>query len=224
MALATTLFALSLASAPAPALTEPTLAGEPAHELAPKPKIAEDGRGSLATGGVLLGAGAALLGGSLAGAGSGAPADLWVPFAVSSALPLTLGGLLIGVGHKRLRRYRAWERSLGYELPPQGNGLRSPGIVLTALGSGAVVMGGILTLGTRASIGFQVEEPDEPPPPVYPLAILGVGAAALGTGITLMLIGERRRKAFEAWESGPEIVPTLAPLPGGAQLGLAGAF
>lgn len=223
MALAA-LFTLSLASAPAPAIAEPTPTEAPAFELAPRRKIAEDGRGSLATGGLLLGAGGALLGGTIAGAASGAPTELWVPFMVSSALPLTLGGLLVGVGHKRLRRYRAWERSLNDELLPQGNGLRSPGIVLTALGSGAVVVGGILTIGTRVSIGFQVEEPDDPPPPAYPLAVLGVGAAALGTGIALMVVGERRRKAFAAWESGPELMPTVSPLPGGVQLGVAGAF
>ena len=215
---------LGLGPGEAPAPVPVPAATVPAQDTLDDPdrRVPEDGRGSVATGGVLLGMGAAMLGGGITGAALGAAPETWAPFMATSAVPLALGGLLVGVGRKRMRSYEGWSAVQGESIPDQGNGLRSPGIILVALGSGATAIGGILTLATRVQVGYPSGDPS--PPPAYPLAILATGATALAVGIGLTAVGEKRRKNFERWRHAPELAPVLAPMPGGAQLGLSGRF
>jgi hypothetical protein len=74
-----------------------------------------------------------------------------------------------------------------------------------------------------------VPPPDAPPPSPIPRVVFGVGVASLAVGTALMVVGMQRHKRFQAWRSeGPlarvQLTPGLAPLPGGAQIGVSGRF
>jgi hypothetical protein len=182
-----------------------------------------DGRGRLATGGLLAGGGAVALASTIGLAADGAPPKYWAPMLAGGIAGATVGGLLIGFGHRGLRRYRAWAAGQTESIPPQGFGFVAPAGVL-------LVGGTFLSIGGAAGWVDIMQFPKRYALPA-PATPMGVGIAAFAVGATLMGVGAARSSRFTKWRrdtSRPtatlRLTPSFGPIRGGAQLGLAGRF
>jgi hypothetical protein len=183
-----------------------------------------DGRGRLATGGLLVGGGAVALASTVGLAADGAPFKYWGPMFAGGFVGAAVGSVLIVLGHRSLRRYRTWEAGQTESIPAQGYGFAAPAAVL-------LVGGTFLTLG--GGLGWadimQFRKQYALPAPATPFVI---GIAAFVTGATLMGIGSVRSNHFTKWRratsgwwnAGSSLTPSFGPMRGGAQLGLAGRF
>jgi hypothetical protein len=132
---------------------------------------------------------------------------------------------LIHGGRRRLRAYREWEAGQSDAVPRQGHGLVATGGVLLIAGAAAGMSGSI----TWMVFNLGKPDPDAQRPPPIPQAIFGVGLGSLAVGAALMVVGMQRHKRFQAWRrQGPlermQLVPSVAPLAGGAQIGVSGRF
>ena len=189
-------------------------------EVAATPRpVPRDGRGRLVIGSAVLVGGAAMFAGSVALAVEGHEVSMWASTIVTGTGAAITGSLLLVGGSRRLRAYREWESARPDVVPRQGHGLIGSGAVLMVLG----VAGGMFgTIGWAASrVGYQEDE--RPLSPLFP-AMLGVGIGSLAVGSTLTILGVKQHDRFEAWRSGPQLLPGISPLRGGAQIGLSGRF
>ncbi|KIG13229.1 hypothetical protein DB30_00452 [Enhygromyxa salina] len=220
-------------------------------EPPPLRAIPFDGRGRLAIGGLLVGAGAATVASSIALEVDGAPPKYWAPMMAAGIGGTIVGSVLIVVGRRKLRSYREWESSLprvnqsrkvsanGREalaraensgqtesIPRQGLGLVAPACVLM-IGGTILAVGGA-TLWQSQEFGVQFPWDYSLPAPE---AALGIGIGSFVVGATLMGIGATRSKRFTTWRqdtSNPtarlHLTPIFGPIRGGAQLGLFSRF
>lgn len=193
-------------------------------ETPPLRRVPMDGRGRLATGGLLVGGGAVALASTIGLAVDGAPAKYWGPMLAGGMAGAAVGSVLIVFGHRGLRRYRAWEASQTESIPPQGFGFVAPASVL--------LVGGVwlTTIGAMGWVDImQFPKQYALPAPATPL---GVGIAAFVVGATMMGIGATRSRRFtkwrrdtsEWWTAGMRLTPRFGPIRGGAQFGIAGWF
>lgn len=212
---------------PLPRYDDPNIpvAIDPATNSKPPPlrHVPMDGRGRLATGGLLVGGGAVALASMVGLMVDGAPSKYWMPMFAGGFAGSVVGGVLIVFGHRGLRRYRVWAGGQTESIPPQGYGFLAPGSVLL-VGGTYLTIGG--ALGWQDIMQFRKEY--ALPAPATPF---GIGIAAFVAGATLLGIGAARSRQFTKWRratSGPtaslRLTPSFGPLRGGAQLGLAGRF
>lgn len=216
---ATPLEPLDSLDSPDPAEAPPH---QPAEDVAGVPI---DGRGMQVGGLVLLGGGATLL----TGAGLSLMAPREPPwFWQVRIVAFTAGGLasinglfLTIFGSYTQHHYRAWARGQAEAPPNRGSGLRASGGILTAAGGTGLLLGGIF-FATSAPADYAT-----------PGILVGTGAAVTAVGVGLLVVGHRRRQAFERWARNRrpdpgdwpvQVSPIVAPLPDGAAVGVAGRF
>lgn len=213
---------------PLPRYDDPNIpvAIDPATNSKPPPPLRHvpmDGRGRLATGGLLVGGGAVALASMVGLMVDGAPSKYWMPMFGGGLAGAVVGSVLIVVGHRGLRRYRAWAAGQTESIPPQGYAFVAPASVLL-VGGTFLTIGGVLGWQDIMQLPKQYALP-------APATPFGIGIAAFVAGATLMGIGAARSGQFTKWRratSGPtaslRLTPSFGPIRGGAQLGLAGRF
>lgn len=182
--------------------------------------VPRDGRGMLSVGSFAVIGGAVLFTGMTVLAVEGFELDIWGPTLALGTGATIAGGLLLYGGRRRLHRYRAWQAGQPDAAPAQGNGMVGSGSALLIAGVTGAMFG---TIGwVMSNIGF---DPDgSRVSPIYP-ASFGVGVGTLAVGSALMIVGMQRHKRFQAWRTADvQLVPSVAPLPSGASVGVAGRF
>ncbi|EDM77612.1 hypothetical protein PPSIR1_02968 [Plesiocystis pacifica SIR-1] len=207
----------------------PTYADAPAEAEfiggfdAATPELPRDGRGRVASGALLLGAGLVVFGTSMGLLYTTNDPGLWIAGASVSSLVSLAGGVTLGVGLRQRKYYGAWLREHGSSPPTRGVGMRAAGTTAIVGGSAGLIF---------ASVALANPDPADPP---YPEVVLAMSLAGIASGITLVVYGNARARAFRAWEldrSGQAAVQLrpsfgVAPLRGGgflSQAGLSGRF
>ncbi|MFO7564756.1 MAG: hypothetical protein R6X02_19080 [Enhygromyxa sp.] len=220
--------------APAPPDIEPELpswdASIPSYEQVPEPEpepkplrspqlepeIPPDGTGSTVVGAMLLGGGVILT------ASSGAliffdndEVGVWIAGAVIGNLAIAAGMSVLIAGTVKRNRYEPWR--LQHAAPPRGTGMLAGGSLALSAGAFGMLMGGI---------SLTLEDADDLP---YGAVLLSLGAASVGTGVALLVVGAKRRRAFKAWDQArvtPSfgVIPNPQMRPAGATFGFAGRF
>jgi hypothetical protein len=204
-----------------PSYATPVLADS---DVAVMREVPRDGRGRLTVGTFAVLGGATLFAGSIALAVDGYEASVWGSTLALGAVATVTGGLLLHGGRRRLHAYRGWEAAQADVVPRQGHGLVASGGVLLVAGAAAGMSGTIGWMFDSMGTWFTDREPSPIPP-----AVFGLGLGSLAAGTALMVMGMQRHKRFQAWRhDGPlermQLVPGVAPLAGGAQIGVSGRF
>jgi hypothetical protein len=182
-------------------------------------EVPRDGRGRLVIGSIAVLGGAAFFAGSTMLAVNGVEPATWGSTLVLGAGATVTGGLLLYGGRKRLLAHREWAASQTDAVPSQGLGLVASGGVLLIAGAAAGMSGTILWM---VSAFGGSEYP-------IPQATFGVGLGSLAVGTALIVVGMNRHKRFQSWRDPGavarlQLLPSVAPLPGGGQIGLSGRF
>lgn len=139
---------------------------------------------------------------------------------VVSGGAMTTGILLMATGAGRRKKYQTWAEGYGGEraIPPAGAGLLAAGTTCMVAGPLGVLVGGI-------SLTLQ-DEQDLP----YGQVLIPLGAVSFAGGLTMLIIGAKRKQKYTRWHSQHVITPSFSLLPagptrvGGASFGLAGRF
>lgn len=187
------------------------------------PELPRDGHGRVASGALLLGTGLVVFGTSIGLLYTTNDPGLWIAGASVSSLVSLAGGITLGVGLRQRKYYGAWLREHGSSPPTRGVGMRAAGTTAIVGGSAGLIF---------ASVALANPDPADPP---YPEVVLAMSLAGVASGVTLVVLGNKRARAFRAWEldrSGQAMVQLrpsfgVAPLRGGgflSQAGLSGRF
>ncbi|HVI01429.1 MAG TPA: hypothetical protein VM869_22075 [Enhygromyxa sp.] len=194
-------------------VAEPIVELEPQHAADPLPP---DGNGSTAVGAMLLGGGAVL--GTASGLLMFSDSDeigLWITGATLSSVAIATGIGLLVTGAAKRKRYAPWR--LQHDAPPRGTGMFAGGTMALSAGAFGVLLG---------IVSLRLQDGNDLP---YGQVLLSLGSASAVTGIALIVVGQRRGRAFDAWYE-KRVMPTIGVLPGprvrtaGATFGIAGRF
>ncbi|MCA9686596.1 MAG: hypothetical protein KC457_30805, partial [Myxococcales bacterium] len=130
---------------PAPAYDEPL--GN-ADQPAPMRKVPGNGNGLLAASGLAFAGGATMFVGTGLMAGAGYSSSDWGATLGLGIVGTMAGGVLLGTGLRRKRRYRAWEAKQvdREQIPASGSGMIAPGAMLIVVGATAGPVGTALTV------------------------------------------------------------------------------
>jgi hypothetical protein len=189
---------------------------EPAPSVHVEPETPRDGNGATVVGAMLLGGGLVLT------ATSASliffdwnEVGIWIAGSAIGSVAIATGMGVLIAGVVRRSRYEPWRRH--HAAPPQGIGMLAGGSLALSAGAFGMMMGGI---------SLTLEDEDDLP---YGAVVLSLGAISVSTGVALLVVGAKRRRAFNQWDRA-RVVPTLGFVPSpqmrtaGATFGIAGRF
>jgi hypothetical protein len=185
-------------------------------EVAPEPREAPpDGRGMLTAGSLVLAGGLALFTYGMVVVGRGEPSEAWNLPVGFGVIATATGGLFVGLGARRFARYRRWEATQTDAIPRRGSALTAAGAVTVVAGAGMALSGAIgWAVGSIALPAEGATASNLPP------VLFGVGLGTLALGTSLLVIGKRHLRRFDAWRLSPSLVLS----PHGGSVGVAGRF
>lgn len=224
-------------SNPNPAPTPAPESGLPSYEapVAPAPPPADGeslptlpgtGAGLFVLSGVLLGTSAMSFTATGFGVAQGWDSEVVAGTGVLGSLMLGASAIMLASGVKRNKKFKAWGEANPDLYEPsrkRGTGMLAGGITATALGGTATLWGGV----AQALQCYEVFDVCEPSP-VPPVA-LGLGLASLTTGVTLLILANKRKHRYDEWRRGldparVQVVPTASASREGLSFGVAGRF
>ncbi|EDM77613.1 hypothetical protein PPSIR1_02973 [Plesiocystis pacifica SIR-1] len=224
------------APAPNPASAPAPESGLPSYEAAVAPAPPADGEslptlpgtgaGLFVLSGVLLGTSAMSFTATGFGVAQEWDTEVVAGTGVLGSLMLGASAIMLASGLKRNKKFKAWGEANPDLYEPsrkRGTGMLAGGITATALGGTATLWGGIMQ-GLQCYHAFDVCEPS-PLPPVA----LGLGLASLTTGVTLLILADKRKNKYDEWRRGLDparfqVVPTASASREGLSFGVAGRF
>jgi len=206
----------AVAEAPTPAVSPASPGTVAPHDTASGPATPKDGVGMIVGGALSFGAAGLVTG--LVVHNAVHNDHLSVSSAILAGGGVVTGGVLLGAGIARHRRYRAYLTEHDLRPPAQGHGLVTAGAM--SMASGAIVMtaSGVLA-ASYADLG--------PVSRQRFWGLTGAGIGAIATGAVLLGVGVDRNRRWRRWRpdrQSVELRPSFAAGPTGAMVGLTGRF
>lgn len=180
-------------------------------------ELPPDGMGSTVTGSMLLGGGLFLTASSAALIvyADWNERSVWILGATFGSIAIVGGVVLLISGAVKRRDYEPWK--LQHNPPRRGTGLLAGGSLALSAGVLGMLLGGI---------SLTLEGADDPP---YGAVLLSIGTLSVVSGVAMLVVGAKQRKAFEQWDRN-RVTPSFGLVGqghtrvAGATFGIAGRF